>query len=76
MARSWRFWKPGSFDRMSTLPADQRPQNMVEALCKARARTLELKRGKDSNLKHVGDAVSYIDVLEQEKRKKARPAAS
>lgn len=51
-------------DRMSSLPPEQRPKNMVEALGMARTRVLTLKEGKESDLKHVGGAVSYIGVLE------------
>ena len=51
-------------DRMSSLPPEQRPKTMVEALGMARTRVLTLKEGKESDLKHVGGAVSYIGVLE------------
>ena len=51
-------------DRMSSLPPEQRPKTMVEALGMARTRVLTLKAGRESQLHHVGGAVSYLGVLE------------
>lgn len=52
-------------DRLPTMPPEQRPKTMVEGLGAARTRTITLKRGKKSDLKHVGGAVSYIGVINQ-----------
>lgn len=51
-------------DRMSSLPPEQRPKTMVEALGMARTRVLTLKAGRESQLHHVGGAVSCLGVLE------------
>ena len=52
-------------DRLATLPPDQRPRNLLEALGSARTRVLTLRSGKEQDVKHVGGAVSHLAVLKK-----------
>lgn len=62
-------------DRMSSLPPEQRPKIMVEALGMARTRVLTLKAGRASQLHHVGGAVSYLGCWSPNLSRTKRPPA-
>lgn len=52
-------------DKLPSLAPAQRAGTMLEAFADARQRTLQLKAGKEEDLKHVGGAISHIGVLEK-----------
>ena len=52
-------------DRMPTLSKNDRAKNVREALGMARRRQLKLEGKRESDLKHVGGAVSYIGVIQK-----------
>ena len=53
------------FDQHSTLPQEQRARSVKEVLSKSRRRVIQLNTN-ESDLKHVGGAVSYIAVINED----------